>query len=386
MAIIIERTITIKNDNATLDKPLYLYIEDGDIDCLFSIKDKEKTARFGSVNTTDYSVIDKNNIDYGQVRIYKPDPGSDSTSRLVFTNRAEVMDDKLYFTFSSKNIDDFSEAGIHKLQIHLYDNDDNRLTIPPVDLYVLMPVGCDNNTIDEAIVGYSLLDKTGEEVPTFIDGNYNKIEWKTGDIITSNRLNKIEDALYEINAADNDFVTSEELETKLAGKANVSHPHTVSNISGLARVATSGSYNDLTNKPTIPDISNFATKAELDGHTHSQYLTSIPSSYVTETELMDELDIYATKTYVNNKVAEAQISGGGNSNIDLSGYATKDDLLDYATKDDLYDKADRVHTHSQYLTEQSIAGMVTSNTITRIEVVENLPTDEDPTVLYIVKK
>ena len=49
----------------------------------------------------------------------------------------------------------------------------------------------------------------------------------------------------------------------------------------LATVATSGSYTDLTNKPNIPtvptDVSSFNNDAG--------YLTSVPSEYVTETEL-----------------------------------------------------------------------------------------------------
>ena len=36
------------------------------------------------------------------------------------------------------------------------------------------------------------------------------------------------------------------------GKANTNHTHSASQVSGLASVATSGSYNDLSNKPTIP--------------------------------------------------------------------------------------------------------------------------------------
>lgn len=36
------------------------------------------------------------------------------------------------------------------------------------------------------------------------------------------------------------------------GKANATHTHTASQVSGLAAVATTGSYNDLTGKPTIP--------------------------------------------------------------------------------------------------------------------------------------
>ncbi|MGK5677506.1 GDSL-type esterase/lipase family protein [Actinoplanes sp. URMC 104] len=40
------------------------------------------------------------------------------------------------------------------------------------------------------------------------------------------------------------------LDTALAGKASTSHTHTAGQVTGLATVATSGSYNDLTDKPT----------------------------------------------------------------------------------------------------------------------------------------
>jgi len=55
----------------------------------------------------------------------------------------------------------------------------------------------------------------------------------------------------------------------------------------------------------------------------------------------DALATKATEAFVTNKIAEAQLSGGGSGDIDLSGYATKDDLAtkqpvgDYATKDEL---------------------------------------------------
>lgn len=88
----------------------------------------------------------------------------------------------------------------------------------------------------------------------------------------------------------NGFMSSSD-KTKLNGIAtganNYSHPstHAASMITGLATVATSGSYNDLSNKPTIPTTlpanggnadtvdnyhaSDFATAS----HTHSQYAT-----------------------------------------------------------------------------------------------------------------
>ena len=53
---------------------------------------------------------------------------------------------------------------------------------------------------------------------------------------------------------------------ELDGKSDVGHTHTKSEITDfptLATVATSGSYDDLSDKPIIPDVSNYYTKEEI---------------------------------------------------------------------------------------------------------------------------
>lgn len=192
MAIVIERTITVKNNIATLDNPLYLYTGDGDITCLFTIKEIKKSAKFGQINTSN---LITEGVGYGEVRIYKPD------DVLVFTARAEIIDDKLQALFSFTNIDQLTEAGIHQLQIHLYDaeaGERNRFTIPPVELNVLFPVGTTNSIVNQAVAGYSLLriDETEEPVDTFDEyGNYNATDWNVSEKITAVKLNKIEDGI-----------------------------------------------------------------------------------------------------------------------------------------------------------------------------------------------
>ena len=381
MAIIIDRKITIKDDKATLDRPLYLYIGDGDITCLFTIEEKKKAATFGVINKTNTIT---ENASYGEVRIYKPDKGSDATSRLVFTDRAEIIDDKLQVIFSYKNIDDFSEAGMHKLQIHLYDDDDserNRFTIPPIDINVLLPVGYDNNAIDEAIVGYSLLDRTGEEVPIFDEeGNYNKTIWETGDIITSNKLNKLEEALHQVTIADDTFITKETFDAALDDKANKSdldskapvahahtgyaptnHTHKLYALSGHVHsdyATSTHEHSDYATSTHTHDI--YASKTDVPTRlgqlaNDKGYITSseIPANYVTESELSSYNYIakpyvdnnFATISFVRDEINKAQIPEGDTSGINLSAYALKDDL----TKG-LADKADRIHTHKDYLT------------------------------------
>ena len=391
--IIIERTITIKNDQATLDSPIYLYRGDGDIVCLFTIKEMKKAATFGKIEANN----PVSQASYGNVRIYKPDG-----SKCVFTEKSEVIDDKLQVVFSYENIDQFTEVGVHKLQIHLYDdndahnesNDKNRFTLPPIDINVLLPVGDDNNQIDEAVVGYSLLNAVDEDVPAFDEeGNYNKTIWETGDIITQGKLNKIEDALYEISTADDNFITNEgletalnDVETQLTNKADVGHKHKATDINGLARVATTGSYNDLSGKPSIPNMSNYATKSELDNksdynhnhdkeyarkdHDHKEYITeipstyatkgyvsefakdsgfitSIPSIYITETELDGKS--YATTSYVKNEINKA-VFPEGNYEFNLDAYALKTDLPRYTSQ---------LTNDSGFLTSTSLIGYAT---------------------------
>ena len=106
----------------------------------------------------------------------------------------------------------------------------------------------------------------------------------------------------------------------------------------FAEVATSGDYNDLINKPTIPDVSNLATKAEIADmetrtHAAATYATKaeIPSleGYLTETEASET---YATKEQVSGK-QDTLVSGTniktvngqsllGNGNIDITGGGT----------------------------------------------------------------
>lgn len=86
---------------------------------------------------------------------------------------------------------------------------------------------------------------------------------------------------------------------------------------------------DITHKHTLSDITNlpnYALKTEIPTKTSdlvndSEFITNIPSEYVTETELNAKQ--YATETFVTTKIADASLSGG---EVDLSGYATKDEL------------------------------------------------------------
>lgn len=76
----------------------------------------------------------------------------------------------------------------------------------------------------------------------------------------------------ELSSTSTNPVQNRVITTALNSKANTS---------SLARVATTGSYNDLSNKPTIPTVPTKVSAFTND----AGYITSVPSEYVTETEL-----------------------------------------------------------------------------------------------------
>jgi hypothetical protein len=110
------------------------------------------------------------------------------------------------------------------------------------------------------------------------------------------------------------------------GAAAASHTHTASQVTGLATVATSGSYNDLTNKPSIPSLSGYATQSWV---TSQGYLTSIPaatsSAYggiqigYTTSDKNYAVQLSNGKAYVNVPWTDTDTTYSAGTNISISG-------------------------------------------------------------------
>ena len=141
-------------------------------------------------------------------------------------------------------------------------------------------------------------------------GAVTSVNGQTGDVVlTADSLNA-----YTKSEADQKFATKEQMSGKqdtlvsgtniktingnsILGNGNLVIQSGTSNwddIQGkpqFAGVATSGDYNDLINKPTIPDVSNLATKEEIaDMETKSNAAAT-----------------YATKAELNTKIGDIDI-------------------------------------------------------------------------------
>ena len=212
--------LTVKEDTAILDQPIYLFQNDRNIDLVFTIKN----LRYDIVRNVvqEENIVESSGATYFRVKILKPDQDDkdkEFTSDLYLVNGENqvVFNINDTFIFDGKDEDgnlpseENDKIGIYKLQIQLYDTALGRITIPEVEFAVLSPIFYDPETdgviVDDSTVGDSVLGQPDE-----ITGFY---EWYKGQIVSAERLNAIQDKIkelqIEINNIDVGKVTAKEV-------------------------------------------------------------------------------------------------------------------------------------------------------------------------------
>ena len=292
MSITKKLVVTLKDDVATPSEKVFIYKGDIGVDIIIELE---------NFNYKIDSISKKNMIN--RIEAYFKNPQG-IVKR--YNDEVDIINgDRIKFSFNKKVINDMQIIGQYELQFHLFDKENNRITIPSYYFYVKEPL---HNTSDESRVDYARVDysKVEDDIVLFevSENGYIKTNWQSGDLITSAKLNKIETQLEininKINKLENnsDFATNSYVNEMLGGKRLV--------------YLTQAEYDNL-------------TEEEKNNGNVVYNITDI--DYVTEEELNNKE--YATQIYVSAKIAEAQLSGG---EVDLSAYATKDDLktkIDY---------------------------------------------------------
>ena len=136
-------------------------------------------------------------------------------------------------------------SGTNLCEVQLTDGDDNSIATLQFYLVVQRDTLAGGLTSQSEI--YNLEGQIAELVPEVIGDEYYtaaEVDAIVADIPTFDPSNYY---------TKSQLYTQTETNGLLAQKANTS---------SLATVATSGDYNDLSNKPTIPDVSNYYTKSE----------------------------------------------------------------------------------------------------------------------------
>ena len=122
-------------------------------------------------------------------------------SDIVYTvNNLSVIDGKIKFSFNEEVVSHIQEIGKYELQFQIFDVDKNRLTIPSYYFDVKEPLGntqvnLEEGVIDFAHVDYSYITEDTNVALFAVEDGYIKTNWQTGDLITSERMNNIEDGI-----------------------------------------------------------------------------------------------------------------------------------------------------------------------------------------------
>ena len=117
---------------------------------------------------------------------------------------------------------------------------------------------------------------------------------------------------YDSHISDTDIHVTQADKTSWDSKAPGTHTHLASEVSGLSTVATSGSYNDLSNKPTIPSKTSDLTN---------------DSGFLTSHNPVDSALSSISTNAVQNKVINNALSGKS----DTGHTHTKSEITDFPT-------------------------------------------------------
>ena len=256
--------------------------------------------------------MDTGSIQYGQLQIGETKTGEPGTKAIV-TNSGTPSRAILNFTIprGKDGVDGTGGTGgttdYHDLEnkpsinnVELSDNKTlDELGIQPKGSYATESFV--TNKIAEAQLGGEggSVDLSGYATKDEVNNKVDKVNGKSLILDTEiERLSKV------------DNYDDTEIKELINAKANTSAiPTKVSQLT-----------NDKNYLTSIP--SEYITETELN---NKGYLTSVPNEYVTETELEEKN--YATETYVTNKIAEAGTGGSGGSTNSTDNYSSTEEIV-----------------------------------------------------------
>ena len=196
--IFTERTITVVNDSATINKPLILYRGDKNIELKITIAESQFKFR----NTDASNVIETTDASYAQLVINTP------YNSPIFSDVAATKNGAVIFVITEAMIDEIREVGAYEIQIRLLDdNKQSRASIPPVSnaIEIREPIAIeDGSAVDSNVVNVAKVNRalttTSAPLEAFdSQGNYIKKTWGDGDPITDAALNKMETGIDGVN-------------------------------------------------------------------------------------------------------------------------------------------------------------------------------------------
>ena len=176
-----------------MDKQIVLYRGDREVEVQFEIV--YETIKYRKTNA-----IEDVNASFGQLVIQ-----NDSVAIPTVTDVSPTSEGVVVFKFTKEMIDEITELGTYDFQIRLFDDTQtSRITTPTIEDSIIIKEPLSMYEGDTAEVGVALAGAAKAQQEEYLEpfdeaGNYNETTWKTGDIITSGKLNKLEDGITGVN-------------------------------------------------------------------------------------------------------------------------------------------------------------------------------------------
>ena len=291
MAITKNLIVTLKDDIVELKDKMFIFRNDVGVEMIIELKDFEYSID---------AIRNKNNFSKVNAIFRTP------SGKLYSYNNIKVSSGKIRFVFTQDLIDVMQEIGEYELQFQLYDKLNNRLTIPSYNFYVKEPLCLPN----EAIVGEGTADFSyvaEDETYLFsIENGYIKTEWETGDLITKEKLNKMESAIFDaVNAINNMDTTN---------NPNLGNQHTHNNME-ILNIITADKINQWNNMSNGNNVSRLLIDLKSLGVMEGNNTDTIENNTAILQSLIEQypkgqMTFYLSKgTYYFNPIDLTNISG-----------------------------------------------------------------------------
>lgn len=299
--IYIERKIKIRRNQAKIEEPIVLYRGDMNIELKFSIENNP--FKFRTEKT------------FGRLIIKRPG----KNAKPIFSEPVEMTESRVIFIVTGEMIDDLDsegnyvdETGAYDFQIQLLNEDQSSIgSLPEVygGIIIKTPL-CEGAAANITYVNKrnAYVMPADNNISTFSlrntnnlfdeDGNYIKTEWEGGDIITDDRLNRVEDALYQINNnIPTDYVNGEYINYAIRNNNEYIEDY-------MDSIYTKQS--DMYIYATEEYVSDYISDLEYVNHDYMTDMINNNNDYVLS--FVD--DKYATEDYIDDIVANIELTPG----------------------------------------------------------------------------
>lgn len=200
--ILREVLLTLAPGSSKLSEKIILYRGDKGINIRFKISDFQYSYNGQGFVKDENDKIVSSIFDNTRavLSVYKPNgqyfiPDPEKSVKITENYIDLLIDDSF--------CDEMTEVGKHAFQLHIFDENNNRVSFEPFDFEVreaLVKLGIDgivgDGTVNEAVVRVATVDGDGEYIEYVdITKGYKRTNWVTGDLISADRLNNMESAI-----------------------------------------------------------------------------------------------------------------------------------------------------------------------------------------------